>query len=238
MKWNKNILLTLLAILLCGITTSCTSHEDELLLQSSGNGSFSTLGTVINTARLTINSDSYGPLLPVNTNIFTQNNACILGQRVLVEILFLNSKQKTDSLDLKEVEVISLYKVLTKDIDIIHTETTDNINDTFGTAPIQITSTTISQKHLNIQYEIEGYDENISHCISLLVPENAQPDVNGLLSVELRHNPENDLQINTFWGVVSFNLSSIPQYKNPKFKGFQIRYTKKDGSTTYTTVTL
>lgn len=53
----------------------------------------------------------------------------------------------------------------------------------------------------------------------------------------LRHNPETDVQINSYWGVVSFNLSSIPQYKNPEFKGFRILYKKYDGSAAYTTVT-
>ncbi len=74
MKWNKNTLLLFLLVLLCEIGTSCTSHDDELL-QSSGIGSFSTLGTVVNTARLTVHSDSYGPLLPMNTDIFIKNNA-------------------------------------------------------------------------------------------------------------------------------------------------------------------
>ena len=74
----------------------------------------------------------------------------------------------------------------------------------FGTAPIVITSSSISKEHLNIQYEIGGNDSNISHRISLLVPQNAQLDENGLLPVELRRNPESDLQINSFWGVVSF----------------------------------
>lgn len=237
MKWNKNTLLLFLLVLLCEIGTSCTSHDDELL-QSSGIGSFSTLGTVVNTARLTVHSDSYGPLLPMNTDIFIKNNANALGQRVLLEVLFLDSQQKSDSLEMKEVEVISLYKVLTKDANIIQSGTAETaVNDTFGTAPIPITSTTVSQEHLNIQYEIKGYNENISHRISLLVSDNAQLDENGLLPVELRHNPETDVQINSYWGVVSFNLSSIPQYKNPEFKGFRILYKKYDGSAAYTTVT-
>ena len=170
--------------------------------------------------------------------IFIKNNANALGQRVLLEVLFLDSQQKSDSLEMKEVEVISLYKVLTKNANIIQSGTAETaVNDTFGTAPIPITSTTVSQEHLNIQYEIKGYNENISHRISLLVSDNAQLDENGLLPVELRHNPETDVQINSYWGVVSFNLSSIPQYKNPEFKGFRILYKKYDGSAAYTTVT-
>lgn len=237
MNWNRNLLFIFLMWL--GIhLTSCTQEEDELIFQSGGNGTFSTLGTITNTARLTVHSDSYGVLLPVNNDIFIQNKANTLGQRVLLEVLFLDNQQKSDSLEFKEVEVISLYKVLTKDANLLDPQTNETaVNDTFGTAPIVITSATLSPEHLNIQYEINGYDKNISHRISLLVAEDAQPDSQGLLPVTLRHHPETDWEINTFWGVVSFNLASIPQYSSPDFKGFRIYYKKKDGSETSTTVT-
>lgn len=235
---KRNNISFILSLFLYVFLASCTTQEDEFPFQASGSGSFSTLGTITNTARLTILSDSYGPLLPLNTDIFIQNQANILGQRVLLEVLFFNGAQKSDSLETKEVEVISLYKVLTKEANIIHTEVSEaTVDDTFGTAPITITSTTISPEHLNIQYEIEGYDKNISHRISLLVSEEAQIDKNGLLNVELRHNPESDSQINSFWGVVSFSLASIPQCNDTNFKGFHILYKKSDGSDAYTTVT-
>lgn len=86
----------------------------------------------------------------------------------------------------------------------------------------------------NIQYEIGGNNSNISHRISLLVPQNAHLDENGLLPVELRHNPGADLQINSYWGVVSFTLSSIPQYQESAFKGFRILYKNKEGDDIHT----
>ena len=135
----------------------------------------------------------------------------------------------------RQVEIISLYKVLTKDADCITPEeTVESINDIFGTAPICITSSSISKEHLNIQYEIGGNNSNISHRISLLVPQNAHLDENGLLPVELRHNPGTDLQINSYWGVVSFTLSSIPQYQDSAFKGFRILYKNKEGDDIHT----
>ena len=86
----------------------------------------------------------------------------------------------------------------------------------------------------DIQYEIGGNNSNISHRISLLVPQNAHLDENGLLPVELRHNPGADLQINSYWGVVSFTLSSIPQYQESAFKGFRILYKNKEGDDIHT----
>ena len=230
MKHTKYIIYLFLFLLY-----GCSLEKDEQLLLSSNNGSFSTLGTVVDTERITIDSDTYGTLLPINTSIFTDNKVNILGQRVLLEILFLNENKQNNNVQAKDVKIISLYKVLTKDADIITSEeTAESVNDIFGTAPIFITSSTISKEHLNIQYEIGGNNSNISHRISLLVPQNAHLDENGLLPVELRHNAGADLQINSYWGVDSFTLSSIPQYQDSAFKGFRILYKNKEGDDIHT----
>ncbi len=233
MKRTKYITYLFL-FLLYGLLSSCSFDQEDSLLLSSNSGSFSTLGTVIDTERITIDSDTYGTLLPTNVSIFTEKKLNILGQRVLLEILFLNEDKRNNTED-KEVKIISLYKVLTKDANIVTPDETDAaIDETFGNAPIVITSSSISKEHLNIQYEIGGNDSDISHRISLLVAQNAQLDENGLLPVELRHNPETDLQINPFWGVVSFTLSSIPQFQDSAFKGFRILYKNKEGDDTHT----
>lgn len=173
MRYTKYITYILL-LLLYGHFSSCSVEEEDQLLLSSSSGSFSTLGTVVNTEQLTIDSDTYGALLPVNTHIFTDNKVNILGQRVLLEVLFLDKNKQNNNSEAKKVEIISLYKVLTKDADCITPEeTVESINDIFGTAPICITSSSISKEHLNIQYEIGGNNSNISHRISLLVPQNA-----------------------------------------------------------------
>lgn len=234
MRYTKYITYTLL-LLLYGYFSSCSIEQEDHFLLSSSSGSFSTLGTVVNTEQFTIDSDTYGTLLPINTHIFTENKITILGQRVLLEILFLDENKQNNNTEAKEVEIISLYKVLTKDANIISPEETETtINETFGTAPILITSSSISKEHLNIQYEIGGNNSNISHRISLLVPQNARLDENGLLPVELRHNPGADLQIYSYWGVVSFTLSSIPQYQDSAFKGFRILYKNKEGDDIHT----
>lgn len=233
MKYHTSYII----LILTSILFSCTTHEEGMPLQACTNGSFATLGTVVNTTRITVDSDTYGTLLPVNTSLFSAKGADILGQRVLLEFLFLADRQDT-ILKTKEIEIINLYKVPTKDISLIMSdETNEEIDGTFGTAPILVTSSNISKEHLNIQYEIEGENEDITHCVSLLVRKEAQPDKEGLLPVELRHDPKGDLQVNSFWGVVSFTLSGIPQCQSSDFKGFRILYKNKTGDNAYAIVT-
>lgn len=67
MKRTKYITYLFL-FLLYGLLSSCSFEQEDSLLLSSNSGSFSTLGTVINTERITIDSDTYGTLLPTNYN--------------------------------------------------------------------------------------------------------------------------------------------------------------------------
>lgn len=71
MRYTKHITYILL-LLLYGHFSSCSVEEEDQLLLSSSSGSFSTLGTVVNTEQLTIDSDTYGALLPVITPISLQ----------------------------------------------------------------------------------------------------------------------------------------------------------------------
>ena len=59
----------------------------------------------------------------------------------------------------------------------------------------------------------------------LLLTDESKLGEDGMLTVELRHNAESDLQKEAFWGVVSFELSSIPECNSSQFKGFKIKHT-------------
>ena len=74
------------------------------------------------------------PLLPTNPGIFTEKKVNILGQRVLLEILFLNEDKQNNTGD-KEVKIISLYKVLTKDANIVTPDETDAALDETSAPP-------------------------------------------------------------------------------------------------------
>ena len=114
---------------------------------------------------------------------------------------------------------VRVNKVLTKKADDLRI----GIEDVFGNSPIQITAASISQKHLNIQYEYYG-STNISHRISLVLNSETQLDENGLLQVEFRHNNQGDTYSERLWGIVSYTLESIPDYDESKCKGFKIIY--------------
>lgn len=198
------------------ILFSCNNSENYPEL-------YSTMGTVTNLSDYSIDSDIYGKLTPKNPNIINSFNADSIGQRVLININFPDEKDKDSKEDSgKEVTIYDLYKVLTKKANDIRL-TEENI-DNFGNDNIKITNAYISNEHLNIEFNIEGNDETIPHRISLLLTENTQIDDEGLLEVELRHNNNSDYGNKHYWGVVSFTLSSIPEYNDEAFKGFRIKY--------------
>lgn len=111
-------------------------------------------------------------------------------------------------------------------------------SESFGNDIIEITYASISNEHLNIEFNISGSNETIPHRISLLLTENTQIDDEGLLEVELRHNKNSDNGDKLYWGIASFTLSSIPEYSNANFKGFRIKYQSEDNTTSETIVRL
>ena len=218
MKINKSLIAILGSCLIGTSLTSCLDNETYPTI-------YPTMGTVVNTDDMSIDSDSYGLLIPKNPSVVSASDADSIGQRVLVNINFPDEEnaRETSSTSGKEVTIFDLYKVLTKaanDLRLPHTEPEEN----FGNNNIQITSTSISKEHLNIQFNIEGQDETIPHRISLLLTENTKINDEGLLEVELRHNNNSDYGQRLYWGVVSYTLSSIPEYSKPECKGFRIIY--------------
>ena len=183
----------------------------------------STMGTITDIESPIIESDSYGKLTPTNPNIIKMHDADSIGQRVLLSISFPNAEEKTREDAGKEVTIYDFYKVLTKKADdtrVIGCEPIEN----FGKDVIKITSAYISEEHLNIEFNINGNNETIPHRISMLLTEDTKIDDEGLVCVELRHNSNSDYGNRLYWGVVSFTLSSIPEYSDPDFKGFRITY--------------
>lgn len=208
-------------LLLCCVTAifSCSLNDDEPDLI------YLTLGTVTNDGRLKIESDSHGTLVPSNPERFAAADADETGQRVLISVPANEIEADVQEGGEKEVNVVELYKVLTKDADDLRITRPENGSDTdFGNDPLQIIGVSISAQHLNVQLYIKGHNTEKPHRISLLLDEGCQIDENGWLPVELRHNAGQDSQSETFWSVVSFKLSSIPEYESPAFEGFHIYY--------------
>ncbi|MBM6883366.1 NigD1/NigD2 family lipoprotein [Bacteroides caecigallinarum] len=207
-------------ISLCFIGTcmsACLDNEQYPELHS-------TMGTVCELDGIAINSDVYGKLIPNNPEIITRNDADSVGQRVLLNVNFPDTENKNSKENSgKEVTIYYLYKVLTKKADDMRVSASGNI-DKFGNDPIQVTNAYISDEHLNLEFNITGYNETTPHRISLLLTENTGIDNEGFINVELRHNSNSDYGDRLYWGVVSFTLSSIPEYDNENVKGFKISY--------------
>lgn len=210
---RRNCLQQIIGILLCcTLFSSCLDDNEPETF-------FPTLGTVnANENDITIESDSYGLLIPINPGFITSTQTDSTGQRILTVFQYTENTTKEGKTGM-QVELVRVNKVLTKKADDLRI----GIEDVFGNSPIQITAASISQKHLNIQYEYYG-STNISHRISLVLNSETQLDENGLLQVEFRHNNQGDTYSERLWGIVSYTLESIPDYDESKCKGFKIIY--------------
>ncbi len=195
-----------------------TSTLTSCLKNNTPDNFFPTLGTVILKDHQTmLESDSYGLLSIQNPKILQSADADSSGQRVLAGIQFL----ETADMKYPQVQILGIYaKVLTKKANY-----TDSENmDAFGNSPIQITATSISTKHLNIQFELNHTKEDDTHRISLVVCTNVKPDSEGLLPVELRLHSLQENNKERVRGIISFTLESIPAYQLNQVKGFRIIY--------------
>ena len=182
---------------------SCFDNDSNDMYESEF-GSYSTLGTITSTDKLLIESDTYGLLEPVNAFSFEDEKADSTGQRVLLDFNFIEKDPLIYPDSIQPVQAVHLYKVLTKPANDVRTNGTDTLPDLspYGNDPIQINTATISKHHLNIQFYVLGYYADIAHRISLLLTDESKLGEDGMLTVELRHNAESDLQKEAFWGVV------------------------------------
>ena len=226
-------------LITCGITFSSCLDEDEDKLYESEFGSYSTLGTIIRTDEPLIDSDTYGLLAPVGATFPLNEKTDSIGQRLLLEFNFAEKNPLIYADSIQPIQVVHIYNVLTKPATDLRNASENHPDlSPYGNDPIQVNTVSISKSHLNIQFYVMGYHTDIVHRVSLLLTDESRMDEEGLLSLDLRHNAEGDKQEELFWGVVSFNLSSIPEYGQPSFKGFRIRYTDLNSIPSETIVTL
>ena len=216
MKLIKNKTLIGISMVLCTLFSSCLDDNDPITI-------YPTLGTVSATEPITIESDSYGTILPKNPSIVASYQADSVGQRVLTNLYFDSEVSTSPKEGPLSASILDIYKVLTKPADDLRKEDAPD-EDSFGNAPIQPTSTSLSKEHLNIQFHIQGGNETIPHRISLLLTDDTQLDKDGYLPVTLRHHTNGDSQTTIFWGIVSFTLSSIPEYNTPQCQGIKLIY--------------
>lgn len=170
---------------------------------------------------LSLESDYYGDISIINSDILTHYKVNKEGQRILAYFQFNDDKSRSD----RSVKVYDLYKVLTKRLYEMPAEKEDSI----GNDRISVSRIYASKNHLNIFFTFLGSNSNIAHMLNLVTTEESQIDENGILEVEFRHNLEGDNEVYPQSGWVSFELNSIPGYTEGTTKSIKVKVNNGDG---------
>lgn len=216
----KKIRLTISLVSLFLVSTliqSCNTDDDNTSY-------YAQLGTVSKTANTEsswiIKGDTYGNSLITNSQALIQTGTDSIGQRILCYFTCDNDN------DMNNITLYNVYKVLTKKIDIVDDAT--DVNTEFGNNTINIVGANASDEHLNIYFEIQGYNVGAKHRISLVGLESSLPDKDGNINLQLCHNAFDDQQIENRNGYVSYTLESIPGFTDGTLKSVSISYKKNE----------
>lgn len=214
-----HLLFLLLLSVMVSTLSSCEKNEDMKTYSYA-------VGTVMKNE-----SNHYYLDLDSNKKLLLTDSAVINyykvkdGDRVLASFYLLN--QKAEGYDFV-VNMFDLYKILTKPVIKLTSETADSIGDDRA----QITKMWIHKDLLNIEFKIKGTG-SVSHMINVVTTDNPKDSEEGYASLEFRHNLEGDREINFYSGIMSFKLGEFaPSTK--ELKGLKIRVrTFFEGEKTY-----
>ena len=181
--------------------------------------------------RWILQSDNCGELIPANPGLLATFDADNENQRIIAAFNFIDKDNRANY----GVELYDLYRVVTKDVYLMPANDEEK-NDSIGNDPIYVKRIMTSPKHINFCFTVLGNNSDIKHFINLVaVGDNAQPDADGTLHVELRHNNEGDHPRFRQWGWAAFPLESIPGYSEGKTKRLSIKV--NEGNNTVTLIT-
>ena len=181
-----------------------------------------------------LQSDNCGILIPDNTGILAEQGADKENQRVIAAFNFFDKENRSN----QSVELYDIDRVLTKDL--YQMPANDEAKaDSIGNDPIAISKIITSPLHINIYFSIFGEHSDIQHFINLItVGENVEPDNEGTLHVEFRHNNEGDHPRIVLSGWAAFSLESIPGYTEGKTKRLSIKVNEGNNKETIITYDL
>lgn len=229
MKILKRTVLLMLGVMIALLTPACTETNVEASGPISNdvvafNADLATViqpGTVA--GEVIIESDYNGTAYVVNPEILTRLDANHQGQRIFYTYRETEAPAGKEGTTARYIEILSLQKILTKEVDILK----EGEEDVYGHDPIYFSEYNIGPTHLTLEFQIFiGTGSTINHRISLVVNEGEEPDADGYVDVELRHNAEGDKQETiSAASYVSFALDSVPGYKEGTLKGFRMAYT-------------
>lgn len=149
-----------------------------------------------------LDSDRWGTLWPVNTNIGWYEPAD--GQRVITVVNPIYDDYEGYD---HAVKILEMQDVLTKGVEALTTEN----DEEFGNDPVLIYKGDIgiSGGYMNIFFS-QNLPSEKKHRISLVSP--TEPKLHaedGYIHLELRYNNYDDLTGRRGWGAVSYNLNSL-----------------------------
>jgi hypothetical protein len=194
----KKLVLILMTATLFGFFTSCDMDDDEYSNLYVG---FGLIHEDSGTQTYTIVLDDGEILYPKNASSIAddfKNN-----DRVLTNFTILDTIEKTDSLEKYNVEVVSIRKILYKDI----LDITPEIDDSIGNDPIKVKSRWLSGDLMN--FELQYYGGSKTHFINLVKQPGEINLDNGPVILELRHNTNDDTEHAPLAAMVTFNMSSL-----------------------------
>lgn len=217
----------LLMLATCTTLYSCLDLDDD----NDNNTAFS-IGTIkiIQGRDYYFALDSGEKMYPSDTTR-VHNYPLVDGQRVF--IYFRPLDQKISGYDYN-VQLYQLNNILTKNIIPLTAATADSIGDD----RINATNMWITDRFLNIEYQIYSSDNPTKkHMLNLVINKTKgnSSDNADYIDLELRHNAFNDSGILLSWGVVSFRLDEIAN-QLPGKKGLKVRFNSIYDGERFTTV--
>ncbi len=223
----RNLIIGLLSLLALPTFVACDDDDDGYNFTY-----YTDMATVeYKDGSLILQSDNYGELIPINAGVLASYDADKENQRVIAAFNFTDKNNRANY----SVKLYDIYRVLTKDVYQMPADDEEK-NDSIGNDPIVVKRIMTSPKHINFYFTVYGNNSDIKHFINLItVGDNAEPDSDGTLHVEFRHNNEGDHPRITQWGWAAFPLESIPGYSEGKTKQLSIKV--NEGNNTETIIT-
>ena len=205
----KKLAYILMIATFLGFLTSCDMDDDK----------YSDLYVGFGLVHQDSGSQTYTIVLDDGEILFPKNASSISEEfknndRVLTNFTILDTRVNTDSQEQYNVEIVSIRKILYKEI----LDITSEIEDSIGNDPIKVKSRWLSGDLMN--FELQYYGGSKTHFINLV----KQPGVisleNGPVILELRHSTNDDPEHAPLAAMVTFNMSSlkIPGKTSTPFK--------------------
>lgn len=221
---TKNLLFGLMCLLALPTFVACDDDDDFTY--------YTDMATVESLdGRWVLQSDNCGQLIPANPGILNMCDADKENQRIIAAFNFIDEDNRSNN----GIELYDIYRVLTKDLYQMPANDEEKA-DSIGNDPVYVRRITTSEKHINFYFSVMGDHTDLKHFINLItVGDDVQPDADGTLAVEFRHNNEGIHPRVTQWGWAAFPLESIPGYTEGKTKRLSIKV--NEGNNTQTIIT-